>query len=903
MDSLDTDTYKAQSPFSFLMSDRSGSLDSSEHLFGDNPTLQQNSLPPSTTAHEPYMGESSVPSLSSSTQEPEDSTMNDPINDVAPWEDESTNNLGKSKRRKRQPKNCSFCRRRKLKCDREHPCSNCVKRNLESNCTYVNEPEPGERRSSDSNSPLTDDKIPPRDSLQPKLSAQKARPQIKFCDFVEENQSQNPTQAGELKKRLDKMEMLVLSMLQEKNSAESNNTTPESGDDKGTSPRSLQLSDNSTFHLVNPQEAMDKARDSLGMLKLDSKGKSIYHGETHWGALFSEIEQLEDLICNLTIQQTNSLKNIKDRDVSHSEDGLLVAPLPFLSAGSSKMSPMDVLSNLPSQSVCDLLVNRYFEVFEPLFCVIHRPVFEKEYIEFWLNARSTELVWVSMLLGMLVLALQSYDEDELPAVFRGNRRKTWLTWLEGAEVCAAKGKVMMKPALNNVRAVILWIMTQANCNNKWDWVDNTAGAAAMVIRMAQSMGLHRDPKWFNVPPYEAEQRKRIWTLVNYFDLHGSMVQGLPTVINSKSTDVCPPSNYNDDEIMPEYDLLPKPSPLNVRTGMSYTICRARMAQWLSKVLEDSSATGPNATKISYEEVMEMHRNIRSTYMGAPAYLSTSVLDGDNSNTPVELLMQRVWYEIDYLRTLHALHRYYGALGMDNLKYRGSREESMAASIRLLNICEWCFTNPDGVKTTTKFCWVLNNFLISHFLHATVYVCLTLIDLYDTFSIDSQVEYIRLIDLALAMLKGTTNHTQRYMPMTVLLEALVGKVHSISKMSVKQRHDVNTARDRRAQAGYTYNSRFNPASAQAKSKGMTMPLDTTDSTVRFDKFGQSLPDSGLAPTFDNVDSPTTPGTWFSLADDSSKSGMQGIGFGPHPELDLGLSLDITQLEALYQMNQM
>lgn len=34
---------------------------------------------------------------------------------------------------------------------------------------------------------------------------------------------------------------------------------------------------------------VDAVRESLGMMKLDRKGKAMYHGETHWGALLNEV--------------------------------------------------------------------------------------------------------------------------------------------------------------------------------------------------------------------------------------------------------------------------------------------------------------------------------------------------------------------------------------------------------------------------------------------------------------------------------------------------------------------------------------------------------------------------------------------------------------------------------------
>ncbi|KAG5357821.1 Arabinolytic transcriptional activator araR [Yarrowia sp. B02] len=41
-------------------------------------------------------------------------------------------------RRRRKPLNCQFCRQRKLKCDRQDPCSTCVKKKRGHMCFYTN---------------------------------------------------------------------------------------------------------------------------------------------------------------------------------------------------------------------------------------------------------------------------------------------------------------------------------------------------------------------------------------------------------------------------------------------------------------------------------------------------------------------------------------------------------------------------------------------------------------------------------------------------------------------------------------------------------------------------------------------------------------------------------------------
>lgn len=922
----------SKSPLSYLLQETSFLNHASSTLLDpSNQQQHQPPIPPSTTTTT-----TTNTTTTSSTSNTTNATTIPDFDDSVMWEDElpfpsdlaslDAGVLSKVRRRKRQPKNCSFCRRRKLKCDREHPCSNCVKRNIESTCTYANEPnEHDYRQQSDMSTSISPTnlvtteafsqtsipRIPPKDLKQPRLISRKA---VKFSDF-NPAQLEDPTQASELKKRLDKMEMLVLSMLQAKNSTEgslSSNSTPES-EDKNSSPldssrnpsTASSASVNSTqSSAANARNHLSKARDSLGMLKLAKSGNSIYHGDTHWHALFSEIEQLEDLICNLSLKHktqatANAATGIRV-PVNEKED---LAPFPFMSAGGSKLNPLDVLATIPSKAMCDTLIQRYFDIFESCFCLVHQPVFEKEYAEFWANPTSTELIWVSVFLGMLVLALQSYSPETVPESFRGNPRKAWLVWMEGLEVCAIQGRILLKPALNNVRSALLWIMAQANYHSKWEWVDSCATAISMVIRMAQSMGLHRDPTWFAMSLYEAEQRRRIWAVVQYLDLHASVIQGLPCIISHFGTDVEPPANLNKDDFSLDMAKMPQELPLTTRTTASFTIMRSRMVRWLAKVLEDSAGIGPDAVKVSFEQVLELHHNIRTTFTDAPEYLSKSVLKGSNANCPPDLLVQRLWYEIDYLRTLHALHRYYGALGMADVKYRRSREESLYASVRLLLLQEWCFKSEEGIQMRQLFDWVCHNFLLSHFFHATVYVSLALIDHFDTFSVDQRLEQIRLVTLSRSIFVESLAYSGRFEALCTLLCILVDKVHAISKMTVKERAEILRQREVRKQ-NFAYNSTFN-APSQPLNKGMTMNLDATDSTISFEYFSTLTPGA-----FTSLNTPDTPRAWFQeIADGGFKSldplqNGNGIDSGNGNGNGIGGigDMDLSQLNPYYQMPQ-
>lgn len=843
--------------------------------FGNGNISRNDSSSSLSTASPAAFGQPSGTSQAaqSDTNMVEESTLFQDLNQT-----DSAQNPKPKKTRRRKPVNCTFCRRRKLKCDRQHPCANCVKRNIESSCTYATEPNnggsksrakaavatanpvaatapdvtfqqistatgpfssPSRHKSSSSSSdysstgptpaPTTSIVSPPTNTLntsQPRLVSRKPRHTLskpKFSDFPQ-NTTEPVSNGAALKKQLDKMEMLVLSMLQEKNSSDdtySSNSSPDTLD--GKSP----LAEWRIGEDPNQNMSVKKARESLGMLKFDKSGKSIYHGDTHWGSLFTEIQQLEDLIGRLQVS-----RNMPNMSHGFEVEGekYETGPLPFISSGASKMSPGDVLDTIPSRSICDILIDRYFEFCEPCFQLIHAPVFQQEYNEFWANPTGTELVWVSLLLGMLTLSLQSYRPESLPAIFRGNARKSWMLWLEGSELCAFLGKLAFKPSLNNVRSMIIWIYTQAEISSTSFWLERASIAIAMVVRMCQSMGLHRDPKWFNISPYEAEERRRIWVNVQYLDTYCSLTQGLPATIRIAGFDVKSPSNINESDIMPSYEHEPMPIPLSTRTHSSYLIYRTQMTRWLAQVLEVSTAVGPFAEKVTYEYVINTHNSIEAAFRLTPSYLSRSVLEPNTENSPPSQLFQQFWYEIDYLRTVLVLHRAYAAQGMEDPQYRLSREHSLKASTRLLKLQQWFERSPEAEGVRNLFSWFCWHFLIPHFLHASIFNCLALMNHYDTFTPAEQVEQTQIVEMSMNLFNETKHHFGGCMKLTLMLEAMVTRVHEIALMTPEERkklrrpsndvHKKNTCQVPNSSPGMTIESsvQSNTAAAAAAPGG-------------------------------------------------------------------------------------
>ncbi|KAH9984774.1 hypothetical protein F4779DRAFT_326508 [Xylariaceae sp. FL0662B] len=65
----------------------------------------------------------------------------------------------------------------------------------------------------------------------------------------------------------------------------------------------------------------------------------------------------------------------------------------------------ELLALLPERSVCDRIMNRYFNSNSPSRHIIHIPTFTKEYNNFWKNPNAASLHWIALLYMVLALGV------------------------------------------------------------------------------------------------------------------------------------------------------------------------------------------------------------------------------------------------------------------------------------------------------------------------------------------------------------------------------------------------------------------------------------------------------------------------------------------------------------------
>lgn len=217
---------------------------------------------------------------------------------------------------------------------------------------------------------------------------------------------------------------------------------------------------------------------------------------------------------------------------------------------------------LPKKAVCDRLVASYIDTSETIYRILHLPLFTEQYNLYWEGKLQSEY-FLPQLLSLLSIA----SRFETKSKGLGNER------VEGVHIptaCALvrvwldslRGKQRVEFAVLQVEVLLVHAQRMITPRIQDSWT-----SLGSIVRMAMTMGLHRDPSEFEprVPVYLCEMRRRLWFTILDMDLHISLASNLPCLVRDGDYTCRPPRNLDDADLFADMVELPPSHPIDVAT--------------------------------------------------------------------------------------------------------------------------------------------------------------------------------------------------------------------------------------------------------------------------------------------------------------------------------------------------
>ncbi|KAI1739475.1 hypothetical protein F4680DRAFT_137271 [Xylaria scruposa] len=483
------------------------------------------------------------------------------------------------RRRRRPALSCLACRRRKLKCDRANPCARCVLSNTR--CTFRAYSGGVQIQSHRDVEGL----VPQSLRTSPRNATQFFDSGIPTSEYTHPSASHGASSTAPVAPRVE-----YLNTPSNTETLHSNGTQETTSDFRDLQQRVRRLEESSVSnparglaetgrHILARQAGLRDSEITLKKTRLlrwsDWMGiapefqfvyKCFEVASGDWEGSSSQSDEMKALTLEVDDLYKKCKRIARALKVNR--------PSRCLSTPGPNLEP-------PPRELADTMVNVYFQCFEPMHRILHKPSFWAEYERFWANAGTFTVGQRLKILLVIAIGSSLCDEGGPDSELR-SRVQQWIytaqAWLSGP---------LEKDRLNiqGLQIHCLAMIARQIFSVGGDLVWMSMGS---LTHRAMQIGLHRDPKHLPTMPFlEAEIRRRLWYTILEMIVQSSLDSAMPPRISFEDFDTESPSNNNDDEI-DESTIGPLPHPKEKYTSTSMQLllikslpCRLRIVQLLN----------------------------------------------------------------------------------------------------------------------------------------------------------------------------------------------------------------------------------------------------------------------------------------------------------------------------------
>ncbi|KID98065.1 fungal specific transcription factor domain-containing protein, partial [Metarhizium majus ARSEF 297] len=516
------------------------------------------------------------------------------------------------------PRSCVTCRRRKVRCDKQMPCSNC--RRAQNPCVF---PAPGraprQPRPKDPNAP-------------PKTSSHRE---------------------AELVKRLRKLEGIVeeLSGQIDEPAARGPSTTASPDMQSGMEGLSLRHMPGSLDHIAG-QEGSPRGTDSSSghsgeagrkekqpnfgrLVSGDQRGTSRYVSSGFWSKLNDELDAIREETQRLTGEEDAEDSDFEGTPTDSPSTGFgnITDHQGFILGYRSADVDLQKCHPLPSHA--SFLWSVYQENVEPLIKLLHVPSVELIISDARRNHGKLTPGNEALVFAIYFAAITSLEPDEVQANFDANKDDMLAQYRFAVEQSLAKANFLDTSDLAVLQSFTLFlIVVRRHDESRFSWA-----LTGLVIRIAQGMGLHRDGTHLKLSPFETEIRRRIWWAILVLDLRSAEELGTDMTISERSYDTLKPSNINDSDISPGSTEFPVPR--EGRSDCAVSIVRCEICGLSRRLVAAASAMSSLCPGVDQSSIAERERMLIEVYQRVEHKFLQHVLDETDPLYWVAAMIARV----------------------------------------------------------------------------------------------------------------------------------------------------------------------------------------------------------------------------------------------------------------------
>ncbi|KAB8229639.1 putative C6 transcription factor [Aspergillus alliaceus] len=337
--------------------------------------------------------------------------------------------------------------------------------------------------------------------------------------------------------------------------------------------------------------------------------------------------------------------------------------------------PAGIHQSFPNRLVMKELIDLYFNTFESCYRILHLPSFRAEYECYTQQpetAHPSSVVKISLVMS---IAAALHCDSTLRFDLRVKAQRwihishTWLSaplekdrlTIDGIQIHCL---LLLARQVNRIGADLVWI------------------SSGSLIRMAMQMGLHQDPTRLGpMSLLEKELRRRLWYTILEINVQSALDSGMSASITVNEYTTQPPSDLGDDELEEVNQHKPPTKRVSYPTPTSFQCLLANSVplRLVATTVINSLQEGP-----PYDQVLSLGSELASACRNVAALVDkhASLEDGPSPNE-----FRYGWCDHLHRRFLLCLHLPYAVQAKQSPLYSYSMKVCLEASQDLVSLLE------------------------------------------------------------------------------------------------------------------------------------------------------------------------------------------------------------------------
>ena len=599
-----------------------------------------------------YPGQFGLPTLSSnSSREPSDPPTTNGKQGTPPANSAANGSSGLHAR------SCATCRKRKVKCDKRHPCSNCNRAAID--CVF---PGPGRA---------------PRRSRKPPDT--------------------------ELLARLRRLEGVVQSL--GKGVDEEVETTSEPVEVPKPEFEPLQPNGPEDFGVKDDKPAKacgfkgpyesNPARGEIGGLNKEfgrlkvENGKSRYVSNKFWNSLSEEVAEMRDILDDDTEDEGDYPSPGSGSSASANHQG-------FIFSFSSTILSLRNFHPLSDQ------IPIYWDIFktnvDPVIKLLHIPTYERLVSQATLDLDHVSKPFEILMFTIYFAAVTTLSTDDCILKLGLEKQAALRKYRFAVEQALSRAGFLNTQELVILQSMLLFL----TCVRRSDDTRYVWTLTGLLIRLAQGLGLHRDGQQFGLSVFETEMRRRLWWQIGSLDSRASEDQGTDPSIVEQSFDTKFPLNINDEDFDPSTKEIPKEH--EGATEMTFDLIRYSMGITVRRLSFAPPGAGRcriMSARLSTEDkermIEDLHQYLEKKYL---SHCDMSVPLHWVAATVARLILAKMWLVVH-----HPFSRSDAGVGLP----QETKDRLFRTSLEVIEFSRLLETE----KTTLKWGWLFRTYVQWH----------------------------------------------------------------------------------------------------------------------------------------------------------------------------------------------